>query len=625
MLPASGVWFYSLRLLLRRPVTMCSSAVVLFCLLSLVTLSLILSESQFLATLDNGRTGVHYGVVYRLDRGQSHAFLQLQEELDGTFLAVPVYARMEDVETEEGILSVTVLTKELADWYALDVLPVTGEIVLPYRITEADPYYRPGLQRSCFFHGQNGIGEKAGHAVTRSLTIRSAVRCNDRDLPYAFVTQDMAEEILSAAGGEITYDLYFTTPRPSDLAAAQIIDRLHEKLHLRTPAEGDPLAQTLHEGLTRRIIYRDYINYDLLDLLNREYMDDPSFFFLLLPTILAASFAIAGRIRDDLEDHMDEYGILKAAGGGMKTLYGTLYAAALLLLLLALPGVLLTTGGIAGAYMASVNRTLAGQGIGYRFALPVGNLLTVCLYMLVITCVLLYLLTRRHLSSAPSALLRRISGENIPEVQASAWQALNSRDPVGYMVKVQFRRERKRRLYHAFTDSLLMGVCGFMIVMLAVNAEAGMELGDGETGITLLYAIYLYGAWLLLEVLSAFGEIRQQKREFAILRQCGTSDRTILHSVRRMQIHSTLSGMGITAGLFAALFALPYLLPGMVFGGTPMMKFLLSPTYQFGLLYSLGAALVLELCNLFIGQLVMIIPVRRMLKRGILTDLRGTE
>ena len=616
VLPSSGIWFYPLRQLRHRPVTVLSGAAVLFCLLSMLTLSLILSESGYIAAVTESGTGTHYGVVYRLNREQYLAFLELRDTWEGEFLTVPVYARMEDVETEEGILSLAVLSEESADWYTIETVPGAGEILLPSRITETDPYYIPGTERNCFFHGQNSKGEQAGNAITRPLTVTESDTCNDRNLPYAFVTQDMAEEILSAAGGEVTYDLYFTTTRPSDLAAAQIIDRLHSQLHLRPGIEGDPFSQTLHPGQTRRIIYRDYINYPLLDLLNREYMDDPSFFFLLLPTILAASFAMAGHLRDNLEDHPGEYGILKASGGGKKTLYGSLYASALLLVLLALPPVLLSVSGIAGVYMDAVNRTLAEQGIRYRFGLPVGNLVTVCLYVLGFTCILTFLVTRRLLSAHPSALLRRVPVENIPDVQMSAWQALNRRDPVGYMVKVQFRRERKRRLYHAFTDSLLMGVCGYMVVTLAVRTGGMIEL---------LYGLYLYGAWLLLMILTAFGEVRQQKRELAILRQCGTSDRTIRRKLRQIQLCTTLLGMGVTVGVFAFLFALPYLLSGWVFNGTPMLRFLLSDAYQFPLLFSLGAALVLETGNLFLGQLVMMIPVQRMLRRGILADLQGTE
>ncbi|MBQ3178779.1 MAG: hypothetical protein IJB52_13240 [Clostridia bacterium] len=616
ILPSSAVWFYPLRQLRHRPVTVLSGAAVLFCLLSMLTLSLILSESGHIAAVTESGTGTHYGVVYRLNREQYLAFLELRDTWEGEFLTVPVYARMEDVETEEGILSLAVLSEETADWYAIDTAPGTWEILLPSRIVESDSYYIPGTERSCFFHGQNSRGEKAGDAITRSLTVTETGSCNDQNLPYAFVTQDMAKEILSAAGGEITYDLYFTTTHPSDLAVAQVIDRLHSQLHLRPGIEGDPFFQTLHPGQTRRIIYRDYINYPLLDLLNREYMDDPSFFFLLLPTILAASFAMAGHLRDNLEDHPGEYGILKASGCGKKTLYGSLYASALLLVLLALPPVLLSVSGIAGMYMDAVNRTLAEQGIRYRFGLPVGNLVTVCLYVLVFTCVLLYLLTRRLLSAHPSALLRRVPVENIPDVQMSAWQALNRRDPVGYMVNVQFRRERKRRLYHAFTDSLLMGVCGYMVVTLTVRTGGMIEL---------LYGLYLYGAWLLLMILAAFGEVRQQKRELAILRQCGTTDSTIRRKLRRIQLCTTLSGMGITVGLFAFLFALPYLLPGWVFNSTPMIEFLLSDAYQFPLLLSGAVALVLETGNLFLGQLVMLIPVQRMLRRGILADLQGTE
>lgn len=615
---SSPMLFYPLRLLRRRPITLLSGSAVLFCLVSLLTLSLFLSESGYLASLAEGGTGGHYGVVYRLSREQYRTFLNLQDELKGTFFTVPVYARMEDVESEEGILSVAVFTEEAAAWYGMDISLTEDAIALPDILCDTDPYYLPQMERSIFFHGQTADGKQAGHPVTMPLTIRRIGRCNDRSLPYVFVSQTTADEIYSMTGGEITYDLYFTTPRTSDLAAAQIIDQLYDKLHLTSSADGVQPAQSLHEGKTRRLIYRDYINYPLLDLLNREYMDDPSFFFLLLPTILAASFAAAGLLRENLEVHLKEYGILKASGGGMRILYGTLYCSAFLLLLFAVLPALLTTLCISGTYRETVQAMLHDSGLSpsarLSVGLPVGNLLTVCLYVLFFTCVLTYLLTRRLLSAHPSALLHHAAGENLPDVQMSAWQVLNRRDPVGYMVKIQFRRERKRRLYHAFTDTLLMGVCGHMVVTMADTA-----------GVEILYTLYLYGAWLLIMTLNCFGEIRQQKRELAILRQCGTSDRTIRRRFRWMQFYSTLLGMGVTVGLFLALLALPYLLPGWVFNNTPMIAFLLSYKYQFGLLSSLGMALVLETGNLFMGQIITEIPVRRMLKRGILKDLRSTE
>ena len=149
ILPSSAVWFYPLRQLRHRPVTVLSGAAVLFCLLSMLTLSLILSESGHIAAVTESGTGTHYGVVYRLTREQYLAFLELRDTWEGEFLTVPVYARMEDVETEEGILSLAVLSEETADWYAMDTAPGTGEILLPSRIVESDSYYIPGR------HGQS--------------------------------------------------------------------------------------------------------------------------------------------------------------------------------------------------------------------------------------------------------------------------------------------------------------------------------------------------------------------------------------------------------------------------------------------------------------------------------------
>ena len=56
-----------------------------------------------------------------------------------------------------------------------------------------------------------------------------------------------------------------------------------------------------------------------------------------------------------------------------------------------------------------------------------------------------------------------------------------------------------------------------------------------------------------------------------------------------------------------------------------MALFLLSYEYQTGVLFSCLAAMLLQLGNFGIGQLAMIVPVRQMLRRSILDDLRRVE
>ncbi|MBQ8640712.1 MAG: hypothetical protein IJ480_00715 [Clostridia bacterium] len=617
------VWYYPMRLLRRRPVTICSGAAVLFCLFSLVTLSLLLAESAYLDAIASGGSGQHYGVLYRLNRRQVLTLQDMAPDLEAECTVIPVYAWLEDIETEESLAGVVPLTAEIVEWYALDStdgsLPDTGEILLPPQIAAVEPYYRLGQDCSFFFHGEDPLGERTGMSVTRRLLYSGTASANDTDLPYVFVSVDTARDILSAVGGDILYDVYFTTPLPSDYAAALVIDALLPALDW--PAgDGDPreesgVLQRRYTSESRRIRYRDFINYELLDLLNREYMDDPLFFFTILPVILAAALGCAGILRDETENHIGEYGLLKASGAGTGVLYGSLYAEAALMLGLAVVPVLGSTLAIAAPYLRHTEEMLAAQGISYRYGLPLGNLVTVLLYILLLTCLFLWLQTRRLFSGVPAALLRRTPADDTPEVRISAWQALNAADPVRYMVKTLFRRERRRRMHSAFTQSFLMGVCGYMLVLL--SAGGGMEG---------LYAAYLYGAYILLVVLSAFQELRRNRREYALLRQWGTSDKTIWRRVRWVQFYAALQGMGVTLCLFAALFCLPpWFMSGWIFQGSPLALFLLSYEYQSGVIFSCLAAFLLQLGNIVIGQLAMIVPIRRMLRRSILDDLRHEE
>ncbi len=613
-------WFYPLRLLKRRPVTLLSGAAVLFCLFSLVSLSLFLAEGSYLSAIAEGNAGRHYAVFYRLTRSQYLTLTDMAPALEAEFTTVPVYAQLEDIESKKSLCGVTVLTRSAADWYALSAgegtLPDDGEILLPGWLAAKEPYYRLGRECHFFFHKAEDTGELS---VTRPLRYAGTAAANDNALPYAFVTQETAEDILSAAEGEILYDVYFTTPIPSDYACAQIIDTLLPAMDW--PVEdGDPREtydddiQRRYKSESRRIRYQDFVNYNLLDLLNREYMDDPLFFFMILPVILAAALGASGLLRDDVEEHLGEYGLLKASGAGTGTLYGTLYTEALLMLALASPPVLVSTFLIARPYLNRVEAMLLSGGISHRFGLPVGNLVTVFLYILLLTCLFVFLHARRLFPAVPTALLRHTAAEDTPEVRISAWEALNAADPVRYMVKTVLGRERKRRLHGAFTHAFLMGVCGYMIVLQLYGGAA-----EG------LYIVWLYGAYLLLAVLGAFGEIRQNRREYALLRQWGTPDEVILRKARLTQFYAAKQGLLVMVGMFAVLFLLPVFLSGWIFTGTPLSRFLLSPPYTAGVIFSCLAAVLLQLGNFAIGQLVITFPIRRMLQRGILDDLRRVE
>lgn len=614
------LWFYPLRQLRRRPVTLLSGAAVVFCLFSLVSLSLFLAESAYLQDIVDGSAGKHYAVLYHLNRKQAATLTDMAPALEAEFTIIPVYARLEDIETRKALCGVTVLTQTAADWYALSAesgrMPKDEEILLPGWLTAKEPYYRTGQECHFFFHSAADTADP--QSVTRPLLCAGTASANYSDLPYAFVTQETAEKILSDAEGEIVYDVYFTTPLPSDYACALVIDELLPALDW--PVEdGDP-RETYRDGIqrrytseSRRVRYGDFVNYSLLDLLNREYMDDPLFFFMILPVILAAALGASGLLRDDVEDHLSEYGLLKASGAGLRTLYGTLYTEVFLMLALAAPPVLLSTLAIALPYLRQTEAMLAAAGITQHFPLPAGNLLTVFLYILLLTCLFVFLHARRLFPALPIALLKHTAASDTPEVRVSAWEALTAADPVRAMVKTVLQRERKRRLHGAFTHAFLMGVCGYMIVLMADGAAGG------------LYALYLYGAYLLLSVIGTYGELRQNRREYALLRQWGTPDSTLRRKVRLTQFYTTLQGMGVMLVLFAVLFFLPVFLSGWVFAGSPAARFLQSSLYLTGVFFSCLAAVLLQLCNFAIGQLTVILPMRRMLSRSILDGLRHTE
>ena len=613
------LWFYPIRLLRRRPAVLLSGAAVLFCLFSLVSLSLFLAEGTWLQDIANGNTGRYYAVLRNLDRSRMLTLTEMAPDLEADFTAIPVYARLEDIESRRALCGVTVLTNEVIGWYALEAedgrLPKTGEILLPAWLAKKESYYRQGQECHFFFHDAASAAPEL--SVTRPLRYTGTAAANEKNLPYAFVTAETAEDILSAAEGEITYDVYFTTPLPSDYACALLIDTLLPALDW--PAEdGDPREtykdsiQRRYTSESRRIRYQDFINYGLLDLLNREYMDDPLFFFMILPVILAAALGTSTLLLDDMEDHLPEYGLLKASGAGLKTLYGTLYAEALLTLSIAAPPVLLSTLAIARPYLRRTHDLLTAAGIGHRFGLPAGNLITVLLYILLLTCLFLWLRARRLFSAVPGNLLKHTAAEDAPEVRISAWEALNAADPIRYMVKTVLHRERKRRRKSAFTQAFLMGVCGYMIVLQA----------SGGTGMEILYTVYLYGAYLLLTVLGAFGELRQNRREYALLRQWGASDAVIRRKAMLTRFYDTLQGLCVMGTMFGILFMLPALLSGWIFTGTPVSRFLLSSAYIKGVVFSALAAALLQICNFGIGQLAMIVPVRRMLAQNILDTLR---
>ncbi|MBR4961963.1 MAG: ABC transporter permease [Clostridia bacterium] len=613
------LWFYPTRMLRRRPAVFLSCAAVLFCLFSLVSLSLFLAEGTWLQDIAAGNTGRYYAVLRNLDRGQMLTLTEMAPTLDAEYTAVPVYAHLEDIESRRALCGVTVLTGEVIEWYALDAgegqMPKAGEILLPAWLSAKESYYRLGQTCHFFFHDAGKT--EAELSVTRPLRFTGTAAANDTDLPYTFVTQETAEDILSAAEGEITYDVYFTTPIPSDYACALLIDTLLPALDW--PADdGDPRErytddiQRRYRSESRRIRYQDFVNYDLLDLLNREYMDDPLFFFMILPVILAAALGTSTILLDDMEDHLHEYGLLKASGAGMKTLYGTLYTEAFLTLAAAAPAVLLSTFAIARPWLRQTHELLTAGGIAHRFGLPVGNLVTVFLYILLLTCLFLWLRARRLLTAVPGNLLKHTTADDTPEVRISAWEALNSPDPVRYMVKTVLHRERKRRRKGAFTQAFLMGVCGYMIV-LQFTGGGGMEA---------LYAVYLYGAYLILSVLGAFGELRQNRREYALLRQWGAPDAVVRRKAMLTRFYDTLQGLYVMGILFGILFILPALLSGWIFTGTPVSRFLLSTAYTKGVVFSALAAALLQIGNFGIGQLAMVIPVRRMLARNILEDLR---
>lgn len=629
-------WMYALCSLRRRPFTWLSGAAVLFCLLTVLTLSLFLSESTYLTEQMNVRYGAHYGVLYRLDSIQYRTFVQNQDALGEMgmtdVLVVPVYGCMEDVESEERLLFVTVLTESLTDWFRLSYTDAEEtqvrvgktDILLPeenlYLPDGWNTYYTEGAKRSYFFHGQDHDGNTVTDPITRPLTTHY-VTSNMADLPYALVSLDTAEEILRTAGGELTYDVYFRTEYASDYAVAQILDALLPALHWPDGdvTYKDRFVQRLGtNNEVRRIYYQDFINYDLLDMVSREYMYDSSFFFLLLPTIVAAAFAVSGILRDEIEEHRKEYGILKASGASPFTLYVNIGVMALCMIALALVPTFGVVFLVGKEWIISMSGLFAEAGIPITWGIPYGNLCKVYLYVLLGTVLLVWLRTRKWFRDTPACLLWQPATDNSLEVSTSAWQVLNAKDPVGAMVKVQFRRERKRRLYTAFTNALLMSVCGYMLSMVLTDASSLQGITSG------LYAAFLYGTYLLLLILTACSEVRQSRREFAILQQCGTSEKTLRHRMLCMQRRAAWMGVGITVVLFLALL-LPVVLSGWVWGDTAALHYLQSASYLLGVGRAAGIAVILEIGNVWLGQFVIRIPMKRMEKRGILSALRSVE
>ncbi len=621
---------YATRILRRRPAAMASGALLLFCLLSLVALSLLFAESTYLTTLAEADTGKHYGVLYRLDNREYRILQSRMDQLEADFTTVPVYGWLEDIESEEALLGITVPTEALRDWYALTWSGTLseGEILLPPSLPQREPYYRGSHTRSFFFHAESVHGKKTGEPITRELTILDTVESCDRALPYAFVTAETAEDILSTTSGEILYDVYFTTPVASDYAVALVVDALlsdlgwdtmvsdNDKIREATrQSTGDPQwpshRQVRYDSDHRQIRYIEFIHYELLSLLNREYMDDPLFFFLILPVILASAFSLAGFLREDTETHMREYGLLWSNGTGKRTLYGIVYAQALLILLLSLPPVLLGTLGIASLYDNATGALFQAQGLPYAFPMPWGNLMTVCLYVLLATCLLIWRHTRRLLRHPPVTLLSGTVPGELAQVYGAG--VLDANDPVGQMAKLRFRRERRQRLWQVLPMTLVLGVCGYMLYTLLTNRAHGFSLAG---------IVYLVGAYALLTIRRAWGEVRQHGREYAILRQCGTSDETLWHHIRQTRRQVTFLGMGVTAAIFGGLYMLPILLGGWVMADTPVIRFLTSAAYLVGVPVSGGIALILQLGDLVFGQLAMVRPVQKMLERGIVAALK---
>ncbi len=638
----SPSFHYGRTILRHRPSTLLSGALLLFCLLSMVTLSLLFAENTYLTTLVEADTGKHYGVLYRLDSREYEILCHSMEEIEAAFTVVPVYGYLEDIESEKAVLGVTVLTGALRAWYGLDWQGTLTDnhILLPPSLPEREPYYRGMVSRSFFFHGENTYGSRVEGgketvetiSITRELTILDTVDTCDRALPYAFVTATTAEDILSATGGDILYDVYFTTPIASDYAVAQVVDTL---LHAIDRDERENDTDKIREGLrqytgdpvwsgrrqvryasdTRQIMYMEFIHYELLDLLNREYMDDPMFFLLILPVILASAFAMAGFLRDDTEKHMDEYGLLKASGTGIKTMYGMVYAQSLLMLLLAMPPVLLGTAVIAGLYDNATAVLFREKGVSYAFPMPWGNLLLVCLYVLLLTCFLIWLRHKKLFAHTPASLLGGHMTTDKPEVRiGSALEVLDSPDPVKHMAKVRFRRGLWHRVGQTLPTALVMGVCGYMFFTLLFAGTGGV--------MDVICIVYLGGAWLLLSVQSAVREVENSRREFAILRQCGTAEETIWHHLCTTRRYETYLCMVVTAGIFLSLFILPVVLGGWVFAGTPMYRFLSAPAYVPGVLISCGISILLQVCDLFLGKLVMVLPMKQMFTGGVMDDLR---
>lgn len=84
-------------------------------------------------------------------------------------------------------------------------------------------------------------------------------------------------------------------------------------------------------------------------------------------------------------------------------------------------------------------------------------------------------------------------------------------------------------------------------------------------------------------------------------------------------------GIGITVVLFLVLLLLPVVLSGWVWSDTAALHYMQSASYLLGVGRAAGVAVILEIGNVWLGQLVIRIPMKRMEKRGILSALRSVE
>jgi len=461
--------FYPLRQIWRRPKTFRNSAAVAFCLLFLIALSLILSESMYLGTLDSTRTGHHYAAVYGLNGTQVQTITNMKLKADITI--VPVIGEILEYDGKTTAAYVTVYTEALAEYYDLyftaGAAPNDGEIAVSKAFYQKSDLLEYGEKNNFLLNGSS--------TVLRSIDLSGIFACNNDEIPYVIVNQATADAIQYASDSKIVYDLYFTTPAASSYACALII----EDIVAATDFQSD--TQILHNSNSRRQRYGDFINFTYLDRVSYDYMSDASFFYLILPILIASALITASFLVRDTEEHIGEYGLLKASGAGIPVLLGTLYVSVILLLIAAVIPVLLASAGIAKLYIYGANAQMLSYQIPYHFGLPFRNLLTVGVYYLLLTCLFVYLGIAVPFNRFPYQLLRRSLGKQLPYVQQSSLRIMAVRDKVGHMAMLRTLRQWKKGIASALTSSLLMGVCGYMLMSNAEvlqNQNLQQTLGD---------------------------------------------------------------------------------------------------------------------------------------------------